>query len=225
MFDALQKKYASTFLKPYLTWYLKKERTTNVRGFNLLIKPTVFHPKYFFSSTYLFDFVSQLDLVNSQFLEIGSGSGLISLLAYQKKALVTCCDINSTAVECTKQNFIKNLNKQPIGFLVYQSDLFDSIPVTRFDTIVINPPYFFEDIHSEDQLAWNCGKNGEYFNKLFSKLGSYSHPETNIFMVLADNCELDRIKEIAASHHFLLELIGQKKIKWEVNFIFKITAI
>ena len=225
MLELLQKKYANTILKPYLLWYLKKERTTKVRGFQLLIKPTVFHPKFFFSSTYLFDFVSTLNLADKQFLEIGCGSGLISLLAHQKKAIVTACDINTVAVDCTKLSFEKNFEKIIINVSVLESDLFDAIPDSKFDVIVINPPYFFEDVKTDDQLAWNCGKNGEYFVKLFSKLKSYIHAESDVYMILADNCEIDKIKTIAKSHQFMFELIVHKKIKWETNFIFKIKAI
>ena len=225
MFDLLQKKLTNTFLKPYLTWYLKKERTDTVRGFSLLIRPTVFHPKYFFSSTFLFDFVSTLNLSGKQFLELGCGSGLISLLAYRKKALVTTTDINKAAVECTAINFTKNLANKTNYFSVLKSDLFKEIPLTQFDVIVINPPYFFEEISTDEQLAWNCGINGEYFEQLFSGLVQYSHAETQSYMVLADNCEIEKIKNIAKSHLLELDLIVQKKIKWENNFIFKINAI
>jgi release factor glutamine methyltransferase len=169
--------------------------------------------------------VSRLNLTNQKFLEIGSGSGLISLLAYQNKAIVSCCDINEAAVECTKQNFSTNFGNELTNFSVYQSDLFDSIPETKFDIIVINPPYFFEEITSQDQLAWNCGKNGEYFSKLFSQLDNFIHPKTNVFMILGDNSELDRIKNIAGFENFSMTLFEQKKIKWEMNFIFKITPI
>lgn len=225
MFDLIQKKFTTTFLKPYLTWYLKKERTDTVRGLRLLIRPTVFHPKYFFSSTYLYDFVNTLNLKDKNFLEIGCGSGLLSLLAHQKKAIVTACDINEVAVECTKLNFNENFGEQLLDVLVLNSDLFDSIPDAKFDTIVINPPYFFDEVNSNEQLAWNCGKNGEYFVKLFSQLKTFIHDRSLVYMILADNCEIDKIKDIAKAHHFIFELIVQKKIRWETNFIFKITAI
>ena len=213
-----------TFAKPYVLWYLKKERTDTVRGFHLTIRPTVFHPKFFFSSTYLFDFITTLNLTNKQFFEIGCGSGLISLLAYQKKAIVTCSDINDTAIDCTRLNFNKNF-KDSTHASIIKSDLLDSIPPNKFDIIVINPPYFFDDIKSNEQLAWNCGKNGEYFVKLFSQLKAFVHENSLVYMVLADNCEIQRIKDLAKLHQFTFELIVQKKIKWETNFIFKITTI
>jgi release factor glutamine methyltransferase len=225
MLNRFQKIYMQTFVKPYLTWYLKKERISKVCGLELAVKPTVFHPKYFFSSIFLFDFINTLNLKKKLFLEIGCGSGFISLLAYKKNAIVTCCDVNGLAIDCTKQNFVKNFSRNFEKFSVIQSDLFDRIPVLNFDMIVINPPYFFENINSDNQLAWNCGKNGEYFIKLFSQMKDFMHYHTEIYMVLADNCEIDRIKAIADAQHFSFELVEQKKIKWEVNFIFKIKSI
>ena len=225
MIAQLQKAYSNFLLKPWLTWYLKKERTTKLRGFQLLIKPTVFHPKYFFSSTYLFDFVSGLDLSGKTFLEIGSGSGLISILAHQKKAIVSCTDLNPVAVECTRINFQKNFGTIPSTLSVYESDVFAAIPNSYFDVIVINPPYFFSEVTSIDQLAWNCGKNGEYFTKLFSGLGNYSSETSRVYMILADNCEIERIAGIAREHGFSLTLMEQKKVKWETNYIFKIVRL
>jgi release factor glutamine methyltransferase len=225
MISQLQKTYSNLVLKPFLKWYLKKEHTATVRGYKLLIKPTVFHPKYFFSSTYLFDFVSQLNLTGKSFLEIGSGSGLISLLAHQKKALVNCADLNPVAVDCTTINFKTNFGHMPETVHVYESNVFDAIPERYFDFIVINPPYFFSAVSSNDQLAWNCGANGEYFIKLFSGLKNYSSETSYIYMILADNCDVERISRIAKEHQFRPELIEQKKVKWEMNYIFRISRL
>ena len=41
-------------------------------------------------------------------------------------------------------------------------------------------------------------------------------------MILAENCEIDRIKKIAEDHGFKFELLQQQKIKWELNYIFEI---
>ncbi|MBL7931193.1 MAG: methyltransferase [Bacteroidia bacterium] len=223
MLDTFRKKIASVFVKPYLTWYLGKERRTHLKGFDLLIKPSVFHPKYFFSSTYLFDFVNKLELRNKSFLEIGSGSGIISLLAFRKGAHVTSVDINPVAIECTTYNFKVNF-KEPHNreFKAIESDIFSALAPGVFDYIAINPPYFFENAELKSQLAWNCGKNGEYFTQLFSQLGRYVSKDSSVYMILADNCDLNRIETIAKQYHYRLKTVEKKKIKWETNFIYSI---
>ena len=222
MLEKFYKQVVSSFVKPYLIWYLKKERHTKLFGFDLLIKPTVFHPKYFFSSRYLVEFVLKLNLEHKKCLELGCGSGIVSLMVYQKKGIVTCSDINEIAVECTKINFNKNFGNNSPNFQVITSDLFEFIPKTCFDFVFINPPYFFEAVSTDHQLAWNCGKNGEYFVNLFSQLSLYISNSTQVYMVLADNCDINRISEIATRYNFRLNKVEEKKIKWEINYIYKI---
>lgn len=224
MLDALQKKMATLFVKPLLARYIKSTRTTHLRGFTLVIKPTVFHPAFFFSSAYLSGFIESLDLRGQRFLELGCGSGIVSLTAYKKKADVTCSDINPVAVDCTLINFEKNFGPTSGQFQCLLSDLFENLPASAYDVITINPPYFFEEIKNEEQWAWNCGRNGEYFKKLFSGLSDYLHEQTAIYMILADNCDLERIFKLAADCGFSFTVQEEKKIRWEKNFIFRITA-
>ncbi|WP_163111277.1 methyltransferase, partial [Acinetobacter baumannii] len=63
------------------------------------IHPDVFPPQLTFSTKILLDFVNEMNLDNKTFLELGCGSGIISLLAAKKKALVTASDINQTALD------------------------------------------------------------------------------------------------------------------------------
>lgn len=222
MLEKIYKYVVSTVFKPYLIWYLKNVRLTKVYGFDLLIKPTVFHPKYFFSSRYLVEFVLKLNLEYKTCLELGCGSGILSLMVYQRNGIVTCSDINQIAIECTKVNFRKNFGNNSPSFQVIKSDLFQFIPKIYFDFIFINPPYFFEEVSEDHQLAWNCGKNGEYFLNLFSQLSLFIVDSSQVYMVLADNCDINRISEIAMRHSFCLKKVEEKKIKWEINYIYKI---
>ena len=97
------------------------------------------------------------------------------------------------------------------------------MPENKLDLILINPPYFFFDPTTESSHAWYCGKNGEYFEKLFQQIPDYSSASSDILMILADNCDIQKIDSIAKKHGYLLNKLLEKKIKWEKNFIFKIT--
>ena len=57
---------------------------------------------------------------------------------------------------------------------------------------------------------------------LFSQLSLYISNETQVYMVLADNCDINRISEIAIRYNFILNKVEEKKIKWEINYIYKI---
>ncbi len=72
-------------------------------------------------------------------LEIGTGSGLIAILAASKGAKVVATDLNEHAINCARKNADAN-NMQGIDFRV--GNLFEPIkPREKFDLIIFNPPY------------------------------------------------------------------------------------
>lgn len=220
----LSKKLTDIFLKPIIKQYLKFDTTFRYKNLKLKVVSGVFHPRFFFSSKYLATFIEQLDLHGKSFCEPCAGSGLISLVAFNKKASVCCFDIDLRAVENIKFNFKQNFDRENTKrFHVIQSDGFEKVPGQLFDIIAINPPYFFNAVTNESQYAWNCGENGEFFVKFFNCLPKYLKPFGKCYMVLAENCDLIRIRQIAENHNCEFLLINEKKIAWEKNYIFEIT--
>ncbi len=205
--------------KPLLQLYLKRDTTTKFDGFKIRVLKGVFHPHLFFSSMYLYDFTSKLELKKKKFLEIGCGSGILSMLAYRMGAYVTATDIDSKAVENTQLNFRSNF-RDLSNLRLFESDVLHSVPKEIYDLILINPPYYFKDPEVAAQLAWYCGAQGEYFQKLFSALHSYVHAETRVYMILEEKCEIERIKKMASENGIEFTLAEQKKIRWELNMIY-----
>lgn len=212
-------KYLTTRLyKPLLVKYLSATRTYTYKGIRLIIPPAVFHPGFFFSTRLLLRYVASLPLQNKLFLEPGAGSGLISLYAARKGAIVTATDINPAAISFLESN--RHINKLQIGII--QSDLFTQIPQQAFDIIAINPPYYKKQPRTAAEYAWYCGERGEYFEHLFKGLHNYIHAQSVVLMVLCDGCDIPMIKNIAAQHGFTLNCVQTKKNWIETNFIFKI---
>ena len=48
------------------------------------------------------------------------------------------------------------------------------------------------------------------------------HTETQVLMILAEVCDIERIKSIAAKNSLEMRVVDKRKIKWETSFIFKI---
>lgn len=207
------------FLRFWLKFLLRFETKARFDDLSLIVKKGVFHPSFFFSSGYFYDFILRLPLQNKRFLEIGCGSGLLSLAAAKKKAIVTAIDISSAAVENTRQNFKRNFGTTVSAHILH-SDLFSNLSPQTFDVIVVNPPYFFKAPAHESQYAWYCGTEGEYFQRLFADIGNYTHAKTEIYMILADNCDITRIRSLAEKHRIVFSLVEERIIKWEKNFIF-----
>jgi release factor glutamine methyltransferase len=209
--------------KPFLHLYLRRDRKIRFKGFRLQVLKGVFHPALFFSSSYLYDFIGKLPLKGKSFLEIGCGSGLLSMLAFKQGAGVTAVDISHQAVENTKVNFRLNFTEHA-QVSVLKSDVFSNIPETSYDLIVINPPYYFNAPATEAAYAWNCGAEGEFFNSLFAGLKDHLNPGGTAYMILADVCDIDRINSLAKRKCLELREIERKKIRWETSIIFQIVA-
>ena len=208
---------ANTY-KPLLEKYLSKTRVYRHQGLRLEIPPDVFHPGFFFSTQILLQYISKLPLHKKQLLELGCGSGLIAMVAAGKGATVTATDINPVAVEFLTKNCLRN----NLQLETFQSDLFDDIPVTQYDIIAINPPYYKKDPVTIRDHAWFCGVHGEYFECLFASLHSYVHAATETLMVLFDGCNMEMINGFAAANNFSLTCVHSKQNILEKNFIYKI---
>lgn len=208
----------NTTYKPLLAKYLSKTRTYCYKGIRLEVPSQVFHPGFFFSTKLLLHFVSKQNLRGKRLLEIGAGSGLLSIYAAKKGASVVASDINPVSVKCLKINAAEN----GIEMIAVQSDVFESIPKQNFDFIVLNPPYYKKNPSSLYDYGWYCGENGEYFQKLFKHLSGYVYKSSNVLMVLCDGCDLEMINSIACEYGFGFRCVHEKQTILEKNFIFKI---
>ena len=188
------------------------------KGLRLEIAPEVFHPGFFFSTRFLLQYITALPLQQKKIMELGCGSGLISMMAAQKGAVVTASDINRIALAYLK----KNCRQNNIEVEIIASDLFADIPVKAYDIIAINPPYYKKDPITAKDHAWFCGENGEYFSGMFAGLSNYIHRQTEVLMVLFDGCDMNMINNFAAKNNFSLTCVQSRQNMLERNFIFKI---
>lgn len=162
-------------------------------------------------------FVKKMDLQDKTFLELGCGSGIISLLAAKKDANVTASDVNQTALDFLETNASKNNLKLKIIY----SDLFENLKNQTFDYIIINPPYYPKTPKNIKEHAWFCGENFDYFERLFLQLPNYL-ATNNCYMILSQDCEIGKIKAIALRNTLAFELVFEENNLVETNYIFKI---
>jgi release factor glutamine methyltransferase len=214
------KKIAFRILYPLSESYLSKERNYKYKNINLIIFPGVFHPGFFFSTKFLLKYLERINLGQKYILELGAGSGLISIYSAKKGAFVTASDISLTAVF----NIEKNSKMNDAYVEVVHSDLFDDIPQKRYDYIIINPPYYKKTPTSEKEFAWYGGDDFQYFKKLFAQLGNFIYENTSVIMVLSDDTEIEMIKSIAQDFRFIMKEELRKKIWGEEHYIYKIQS-
>jgi release factor glutamine methyltransferase len=212
------KKLLFPLLSSVYNIYSSKERSYSYKGISVRVMPGVFHPGLFFSTKLLLEYISKYDLKDKTVLELGAGSGLISIYCARQNAKVTASDINPTAIK----NIIKNSELNNVKLEVIESDLFDKIEMSKFDYIIINPPYFPKNPKNKKELAWFCGNDFQYFKKLFAQLNNYKTKDTFVLMILSEDCALQRITSIANENHFSMNIVFQKKVFGESNYIYTI---
>jgi release factor glutamine methyltransferase len=206
--------------KPYVQWYLKSPRTYRWGDIRIMVQPEVFHPGFFFSTALLLKYLGRVPLNEKKVIEVGSGSGLISLFCAKQGADVCACDINPAAVENTKANAASNRRNFP----VYLSNLFNEVPQTTFDYILVNPPYYKKKPVSIEDHAWYCGENLEYFDALFRQAATYSSTTSEMLMVLSDECDIDGIRSVSERYGWQCVPRVEKQVRWEKNYILSFIA-
>ena len=88
---------------------LNRRRTTHahVAGFRLIVRPMVFHPRYFVTSAFFARFLKKLDLSGKRVADVGTGSGILALAAAQAGAAsVLALDINPNAAQAAVENLM-----------------------------------------------------------------------------------------------------------------------
>jgi release factor glutamine methyltransferase len=219
MIKSYTKKLLFPILKSAYNIYSSKERSYSYKGINVRVMPGVFHPGLFFSTKLLIEYISEYDLNDKNILELGAGSGLISVYCAKLKANVTASDINPIAVE----NINQNAKLNSVNIKVVESDLFDRIETKEFNFIIINPPYFPKNPNKEEEFAWFCGNDFQYFRKLFDQMGNYVDSDSKIIMVLSEDCDIEMIKKIGKQSAFVFTKCYEQKIWGEMNYIFEIS--
>ncbi|MCL1978506.1 MAG: class I SAM-dependent methyltransferase [Candidatus Bathyarchaeota archaeon] len=110
-----------------------------------------------------FLFAENLDVhKGDEVLDLGTGCGILGILAAQKAKSVLAVDINPYAISCTKQNMSLNYMRGNMSFL--RSDLLSALnTAVLFDLILFNAPYLPSEPHEVEtwiERAWAGGVTG-----------------------------------------------------------------
>jgi len=116
-------------------------------------------------------------------LDLGTGSGILAVLAAKVADSVVAVDLNPFAIRCALQNTILNGIKGNISFL--QSDLFRALHANaKFDLILFNAPYLPSE-KGEDSTwigrSWAGGTSGrEVVDRFIAEVPSFLKPSGRV---------------------------------------------
>lgn len=215
--------FRTIWLPLYRRWALRqmqRENRITMAGIRLSVPPGVFHPGLFFSTPIFLSFLQKVDFQNKKILDVGTGSGILAIFTAKNGGIATASDIHPMAVATARLNAAANA----IPVEVLESDLFDQLARQSFDIVLVNPPYYPRNAGNFAERAFFAGENLGYFEKLFAGLPAFIHPATRIWMILSEDCELEKIAGIAALHGLGFEAIFSQK-KWGERFyVFQLQA-
>lgn len=137
--------------------------------------------------------IKSLNVKNGEkILEIGCGSGVVSIHCAKNGCFVTAVDINHSAVECT----IENAELNGVSINVKDSDLFENVS-GKFDTIVFNLPYLPVFDSGELAKAWSGGKDGlGPLPKLLKQCRDYLFDNGRIVVVVSSLMDQGKLKAL-----------------------------
>jgi ribosomal protein L11 methyltransferase len=88
----------------YPSWHEPKEGAVNIS-----IDPALaFGSGHHETTAMCIDMLGQIDLSGEKVLDVGTGSGILSIVSAKMGAEVDFCDIDPVAVESARENFLKN---------------------------------------------------------------------------------------------------------------------
>jgi len=121
------------------------------------------------------------------FVEIGCGTGAVSLLVGKRAKSGIGVDINPAAVQNAKLNK-KRLNIKNVKFM--PSDVFDDVNGT-FDVAICNPPYSAYDPADEVEMMFWDSKNSMK-QKFFNQVQDHLKPGGDVYFGWADFEDIDQ---------------------------------
>jgi len=166
-------------------------RITSFADYKLLVSEHVYDPAEdsFFLAENLA--VKRGDYV----LDMGTGCGILAVVAAEKASEIVAVDINPYAVRCAKENAKTNHVAEKIS--VVQGDLFKPIRTAEeFDLILFNAPYLPSKNVQEGswlERAWAGGKGGrQVIDRFTCESPKYLKKGGRILLMqstLSDACE------------------------------------
>jgi methylase of polypeptide subunit release factors len=129
-----------------------------IAGREFVVWPGVFNPSVFRTGAYLADFVATTALLDPapgprrSALDIGTGSGVLAVLAALRGFDVTAVDISPRAASCARANSILNAVDARVRVLV--GDLYAPVSPNTFDVVLCSLPKFRGEPRDAFEQTW-----------------------------------------------------------------------
>lgn len=154
--------------------------------------------------------IESLDVVpREKVLEVGCGSGVVSIHCAKNGCYVTAVDVNPRAVELARRNAEAN----GTDIRVLESDVYRNVDGV-FDTIVFNLPYLPVDEEGLLAKAWSGGPDGlGPLPRLLEGAPDHLVPDGRVVVVVSSLTEPRALEE--ALEGYEVRTIGEQRLFFE----------
>ncbi|KAI1298308.1 hypothetical protein EDD11_006807 [Mortierella claussenii] len=184
--------------------------TITINNLNISVHPNVYSPKYFPESSW---YAQNLEGIvqGKDFLEVGVGSGIISLHVARTGSRVFGVDINPDAVAITRKNFEMNELKGDIRI----SDLYAALDSeTKVDYIFWNHPWQISSVMVKELCTEKTLDEGYKALTRYVKDGhKYLKEKGTILIGTSCYADLDSLNWIVSEHGYKTVVAAQGESK------------
>ena len=157
-------------------------------------------------------------------LDIGTGCGILAVIAANNARKVVATDVNPHAVECAKLN--TEINRVASKTDVRLGSLFQPIRKTeRFDVIIFNAPYL-PSSPSEGKSwigrAWAGGPTGrQLIDQFIKEAPRYLNRDGTILLVQSSLADISQSLEKLHDAGFTTRVIAETKVPFETIVVIR----
>jgi release factor glutamine methyltransferase len=205
---------------------LKREstRVAHAAGFRLVVRPTVFHPRYFLTSEFFAAYIGRLDLSGKRVVDVGTGSGILALAAARAGAAsVVAVDINPNAARTANENaHVNGLGERVTGLC---SNLLSALaPRPHFDVIISSPPSFPGEPRDLADRAWHAGPEYRDIVSLFDQAHDRLAPGGRFYLLLSSDSDVEFLGALIERARFRARMVEQYSIFIETFILYELRA-
>ena len=163
--------------------------------------------------------IRSLNVGSEKVLEIGCGSGVVSLHCARNGCSVVSVDINPNAVAAAAHNATRN----GVELDVRESDVYSNV-TERFDLIIFNLPYLPENDEGLEAKAWSGGPDG--MGPLPKVLnGLEEHLTENGRLVIVVSSLMEQLALRALLEGYVVNCLGTLPLFFEQLSVLEIRAL
>jgi release factor glutamine methyltransferase len=157
-------------------------------------------------------------------LDMGTGCGLLAILAARKARKVVATDVNPAAVRCVLHN--ASLNDVADKIDVRQGSLFEPIKADEeFDVILFNAPYLPSEAWEEHDMAsraWAGGESGrQVIDRFIDEALRHLKANGRILLVQSTLSDVEKSLQRFTEQRLDAVVIAERKVAFETIVVIK----